>query len=325
MTVAPRKGGRPAPNPRQEGAPAQRPREPQASPIVPPQAIAGRTLILVIAIMTFLAGFTIAVVSVIERAADAWASDIGREVTIEVRPLDGVDMETEVQKAVALAQEFPGVGGAHGLTDAETQRLLEPWLGAGVDLKALPVPRLVVVAIDDPGVFQVKALSDEVTQQIRGGSVDDHALWVDRLSAMASSMVLAGIGLMALMLMALVLSVVFATRAAMAGNRDVIEVLHFCGAEDGFIAGQFQRRFLLFGVEGGAIGGALALLAMSIAGWAIGGSAGRPGADQIEALFGRFSMPFAAYELVAGLVVAVALLTALTSRLAVRRFLSALD
>ena len=74
-----------------------------ASPIVPPQAIAGRTLVLVIAIMTFLAGFTIAVVSVIERAADAWASDIGREVTIEIRPLDGVAIDAEVEKAVALA------------------------------------------------------------------------------------------------------------------------------------------------------------------------------------------------------------------------------
>lgn len=81
---------------------------------------------------------------------------------------------------------------------------------------------------------------------------------------------------MALMLVALVLSVVFATRAAMAGNRDVIEVLHFCGAEDRFIASQFQRRFLLFGIEGGAIGGALALVAMAAAAWAIGGSAGCP-------------------------------------------------
>lgn len=295
------------------------------SPIVPPQAIAGRTLVLVIAIMTFLAGFTIAVVSVIDRAANAWASDIGREVTIEVRPLDGVALSEEVDKAVALAQEFPGVGGARGLSDAETQRLLEPWLGPGTDLSALPVPRLVVVSIDDASTFDVKALSEEVGRQIRGGSVDDHALWVDRLSAMASSMVVAGVGLMALMLIALVLSVVFATRAAMAGNRDVIEVLHFCGAEDRFIAGQFQRRFLLFGVEGGAIGGALALLAMAITSWAIGGSAGRPGADQIEALFGRFELPGTAYGLVLALIVAVALLTALTSRLAVRRSLSALD
>ena len=304
--------------------PAGRP-DAAASPIVPPQAIAGRTLILVIAIMTFLAGFTIAVVSVIDRAADAWASDIGREVTIEVRPLDGVATEAEVEKAVALAQEFPGVGGAHGLSDAETQRLLEPWLGPGADLSALPVPRLVVVSIDDPAAFDVKALAAAVGKEIRGGIVDDHALWVDRLSAMAASMVFAGIGLMALMLVALVLSVVFATRAAMAGNRDVIEVLHFCGAEDRFIAGQFQRRFLLFGIEGGAIGGALALVAMAAAAWAIGGSAGRPGADQLEALFGRFELPTSAYGLVLGLVVAVALLTALTSRLAVRRSLSALD
>lgn len=296
-----------------------------ASPIVPPQAIAGRTLVLVIAIMTFLAGFTIAVVSVIERAAEAWASDIGREVTIEIRPLDGVTLDAEVEKAVALAQEFPGVGGARSISDAETQRLLEPWLGPGADLSALPVPRLVVVSIDDAAAFDAKALAQAVGRDIRGGSVDDHALWIDRLSAMASSMVFAGIGLMTLMLVALVLSVVFATRAAMAGNRDVIEVLHFCGAEDRFIAGQFQRRFLLFGVEGGAIGGALALLAMMAAAWAIGGSAGRPGADQIEALFGRFELPGTAYALVVALIVAVALLTALTSRLAVRRSLSALD
>ena len=319
-----------APTPRDKTAKAAAARpagrsEAAASPIVPPQAIAGRTLILVIAIMTFLAGFTIAVVSVIDRAADAWASDIGREVTVEVRPLDGVATGTEVEKAVALAQEFPGVGGAHGLSDAETQRLLEPWLGPGVDLSALPVPRLVVVSIDDPAAFDVKALAAAVGKEIRGGSVDDHALWVERLSAMAASMVFAGIGLMALMLVALVLSVVFATRAAMAGNRDVIEVLHFCGAEDSFIAGQFQRRFLLFGIEGGAIGGALALVAMAAAAWAIGGSAGRPGADQLEALFGRFELPTSAYGLVLGLVAAVALLTALTSRLAVRRSLSALD
>ncbi len=322
MTTAPAKRGRlTAAAPKgQTGSTAT-----STSPIVPPQAIAGRTLVLVIAIMTFLAGFTIAVVSVIDRAADAWASDIGREVTIEVRPLDGVALDAEVEKAAALAQEFPGVSSARGLSDAETQRLLEPWLGPGADLSALPVPRLVVVSIDDAAAFDAKALADAVGRQVRGGSVDDHALWIDRLSAMASSMVFAGIGLMTLMLVALVLSVVFATRAAMAGNRDVIEVLHFCGAEDRFIAGQFQRRFLLFGVEGGAIGGALALLAMAAAALAIGGSTGRPGADQIEALFGRFELPSTAYGLVLALVVAVALLTALTSRLAVRRSLSALD
>ena len=51
------------------------------------------------------------------------------------------------------------------------------------------------------------------------------------------------------------LSVTFATRGAMAANRPIVEVLHFIGANDGFIAGQFQRHFLVLGLEGGLIGG----------------------------------------------------------------------
>ncbi|WP_237153326.1 cell division protein FtsX [Oryzibacter oryziterrae] len=293
-------------------------------PLVPPQTIAGRALVLVISIMAFLAGLTIAGVSLVSQAAQGWESEIGREVTIEVRPIDGSDMSAEVAKAVALAQEFPGVGSAHGLTDQETSRLLEPWLGAGVDLGSLPVPRLVVVTIDDPGAFSVKDLAAQVTAQVRGGSVDDHAIWVDRLAAMANSMVFAGLGVLVLMLTAMVLSIVFATRAAMAGNRDVIEVLHFCGAEDRFIAGEFQRHFLLLGMKGGAIGGGSAVAVLGLLSWWLSGAAGRPGADQIEALVGSFEIGWRAYGWIGALVVAVAALTAATSRLAVRRSLQAM-
>ncbi|BBE73128.1 cell division protein FtsX [Oharaeibacter diazotrophicus] len=297
----------------------------RTTPIVPPQSIAGRTLALVVAIMTFLAGLTIGAVTMVDAAARAWQSDIGREVTIEVRPLDGVAIAGELDKAAALAQEFPGVGGARALTDAETRRLLEPWLGAGVDLAALPVPRLVVVTIDDPGAFDVAALAASVKREIRGGAVDDHAAWIDRLRAMAQSMVLAGLAVLALVLVALTLSVVFATRAAMAGNRHIIEVLHFCGAEDRFVAGQFQRHFLVLGVRGGAIGGGLAALVFAAASWWFRGSAGLPGADQIEGLAGAVEIGWQAYAGVAVLVVAVAGLTAATSRLAVRRSLAAIE
>ncbi len=247
------------------------------TPVVPQQSIAGRALILVIAIMTFLAGLTIGAVTLVDAASRAWQSDIGREVTIEVRPLQGGKTDEEIAKAVALAQEFPGVGGARALSDEETRRLLEPWLGTGVDLSALPVPRLVVVTIDDASAFDVSALVASVKRDVRGGSVDDHAAWIDRLRAMANSMVLAGLAVLALVLVALVLSVVFATRAAMAGNRQIIEVLHFCGAEDHFIAHEFQRHFLLLGVKGGAVGGGLAMAVFLTGSWLFRDSNGMPG------------------------------------------------
>jgi cell division transport system permease protein len=294
------------------------------SPIVPPQSIAGRTLTLVIAIMTFLASLTIGAVSAVDEAAEAWLSDIGREVTIEVRRQAGADLDEQIARAVALAQEFPGVGGARAVTDEETRQLLEPWLGAGVDLAALPVPRLVVVTIDNPATFDVAGLSAAVARDITGGTLDDHEAWVDRLAAAARSMVGGGLAVLVLVLVAMALSVVFATRAAMAGNRHIIEVLHFCGAEDRFIAGEFQRHFLLLGVRGGAIGGLLAVAVFVVLDLAFGGE-DLGGGGELDTLLGGFDLTVTAYAAVAVLVVAVATLTAVTSRLAVRRSLATVE
>ena len=82
------------------------------------------------------------------------------------------------------------------------------------------------------------------------------------MRAMAGTAVAAGIVILVLMLAATVLSVTFATRGAMATNKPVIEVLHFVGAKNGFIAGHFQRHFLLLGLQGGAIGGGVAIAAV---------------------------------------------------------------
>ena len=82
---------------------------------------------------------------------------------------------------------------------------------------------------------------------------------------MAAHSVIGGIGVLALVIVATMLSVMFATRGAMATNRPIIEVLHFVGAKDDFIAAQFQRHFLQLGLKGGAIGGggAMALFVLA--------------------------------------------------------------
>jgi cell division transport system permease protein len=121
------------------------------------------------------------------------------------------------------------------------------------------------------------------------------------------------------------LSVGFATRGAMATNKNVIEVLHFVGAKNGFIAHHFQRHFLLLGLQGGAIGGAAAMalfaLASLIGGWFGASAAGA----QTSALFGSFSIGLWGYIAVLGLVVLIALVTAWTSRHTVNRTLETID
>jgi cell division transport system permease protein len=58
--------------------------------------------------------------------------------------------------------------------------------------------------------------------------------------------------------------VAFATRAGLAAQRDVVEVLHLSGAEDSFIAQLFQLRFARVAAVAGLIGAGGAILAGAI-------------------------------------------------------------
>src|SRR5665213_3372039 len=80
------------------------------TPLVPRNSIAGRALIAVVAIMTFLASLTTGAVLLIGSAASEWQSDVAREVTIQVVPAPGRNLDAAVDKAAAVARTFPGTG-----------------------------------------------------------------------------------------------------------------------------------------------------------------------------------------------------------------------
>jgi cell division transport system permease protein len=127
------------------------------------------------------------------------------------------------------------------------------------------------------------------------------------------------------MLAATVLSVTFATRGAMATNRPIVEVLHFVGARSGFIAAQFQRHFLLLGLEGGVIGGGLAMLVFALAGLTGSMSFGTASGDQLAALFGNFTLGIDGYVVIAGQIVLIAAVAAATSRRTVNQTLETIE
>ena len=302
----------------------RRDEDPLRRAIVPPQAVAGRALVLVVAIMGFLACLAVGGLALVADAAADWQLDVSREVTVQVKPIDGVAIEPRLQKTLEIARATAGVRSARLVDQREGEALLAPWLGSGLDLSALPIPRLVVVDLADPARADVAGLRSRVEAEVRGALVDAHAVWAERLRTMAGAMVAVGFAVVALMFVVMVLSVVFATRAAMAGNRDVIEVLHFVGAEDRFVAREFERHFLALGLRGGAIGGAAAVAAFLVADFATR-TRGDALADQAKALFGGLAVGWTGYLGVLVVVVMVTLLTGLTSRFTVLGHLGRLD
>jgi cell division transport system permease protein len=295
------------------------------TPIVPRNSIAGRSLVAVVAIMTFLASMTTGAVVLVRTAANAWQAEVAREITIQIKPQTGRDIETEVRKAEDIARAAPSVAEVRSYTKEESSRLLEPWLGSGLALDDLPVPRMIVVKVAPHTTPDLASLRKTLSEQVAGASIDDHRGWIEQMRAMSRTAVVGGIIILLLVFTATVLSVTFATRGAIATNRPVVEVLHFIGAPDSFIAGHFQRHFLWLGLKGGAVGGGAAILLFAFAelvsSWLTGGA----GADRVSALFGTFSIGTAGYLAVGVQVIVIAVLIAATSRQTVNRTLQSLE
>jgi cell division transport system permease protein len=289
------------------------------TPIVPRATISARALIAIIAIMTFLASLTTGVVMLVRAAANEWQADVAREFTIQIRPVAGHDIEMEVVKAAVIARASAGIAEVRPYSKEETTRLLEPWLGSGLQIDDLPVPRLIVVRITPGAAPDLAQLRQTLAEQIPGVSLDDHRGFVDRMRAMTRAVVVLGIGVLLLVLAATVLSLAFATRAAIATNRPVIEVLHLIGAKDSFIARHFQQHFLRLGLEGGLIGSGSAIQLFALAELAGGWFGSGPAGEQLSALFGTASIGVPGYLAMLAQAGVIACVTAATSRYMVSR------
>ncbi|WP_414087019.1 cell division protein FtsX [Rhizobium sp. BR 314] len=320
-----------APQPQQAstGQPPER-RRPEmrvrpTGPIVPSSNIQGNALIVVIAIMAFLACLTLGAVSMVRATAASWESQISREITIQIKPDDNLEMDKALASARDIALSFVGTKSGQIVDEAATARLLEPWLGAGLDIKELPVPRLVIVTIDETHPPDFEAMRSLLKAQIPQATLDDHRTWVDRLVSMAHTTVLIGTGVLLLVFTAMVLTVVFATRGALSGNRHIVEVLHFVGAESTFVATEFQKHFLKISLKGSAAGSALAAFFFASAGFLQSRTIATPQTDQATALFGTFSVGALGYLGILATMIVIALLTTLTARFTVMRTIYEID
>lgn len=294
----------------------------QSFQIVPRQSISARTLSLLVAIMTFLSCVTFGAVYLVQNSALAWSSEVGREITVQLQPREDEQMLSDIRVVISLAKQSPGVGNAFELTQADSEELLTPWLGEGFDISAFQLPQLVIVQLSDPSKFDLQALETALNGAVEDVSIDTHALWQQQLNAMAGTVVLSGILGLILILSATVLAIIFATGGAMASNREIVDVLHFIGAADSYIASAFQSRFLTIGLQGGLVGGAAAIVFFFVASTITNALLPQQSATQVELLFGQFTLGWLGLFGLVAMVGVVAILTAITSRVTVHRFLA---
>ena len=281
----------------------------------------------VVAIMTFLACLTAGSALLVAQASREWRTDVLSDVTIQVKPGPGDDVDGVVDRIAAIAAEDRAAfDSVHAYTADESRKLLRavarlrprPQRPPGPAHHRGPHVRR------EPGRDRgrcAKPWRSEAPQ----ADLDDHRVWADRIGVMAGAVVLLAVALFVLVIVAMATAIGFATRGAVAENREIVEVLHFVGASDRFVANQFHAHFQRLGLQGAAIGGGSAiaffLAAAGLSYW----SAASPGGAEIAALFGSFALGAYGYAGLVVVAVVVTLLTGFLSRRIVLRHLRALQ
>jgi cell division transport system permease protein len=296
---------------------------PTTAPIVPAGSVTGRSLTLVITIMCFLACLTAGAVYMMNQSASAWLRDIASEVTVQIEVKERSDVDKLVTDVSGYLSRQSGVTNVRVLSIADAAQLLEPWLGQTDALASLPVPRLIAIELDRQAPPDLTMVRAELSKQFKGVSLDDHRRWQQQIRTITRSFALGGLAILLLVGAATTSIIVSATKSAMASNREIVEVLHFVGATDRFIAREFERHFLRLGVRAGIVGAVWAMfvfLVMPTVMELLGG--GSVTITELRRLIGIATLDPPGYFLLGIVVLVIASLCMLTSRIGVYRILN---
>ncbi|MEM7224850.1 MAG: cell division protein [Pseudomonadota bacterium] len=218
------------------------------------------------AFLIYLGALALAAAMAVHNAVGHWDSGLAGKLTVQVMPGAADENPAITAERVARVLEelraTQGVVQAHALDEEEIVDLLEPWLGGATESWNLPLPQVVAVELDRDRPPDLTALSARLGEVEPGTAIDDHQRWLGELLDLIRGLQILAIGVIALVALASIGAIVFITRTGMAIHRPVIDLLHLIGAQDSFVAWQFQLHALKQGLRGGVVALALTVLTL---------------------------------------------------------------
>jgi cell division transport system permease protein len=235
-----------------------------------PREAGAAPLDIVIAVMAFLAALALGASLIADRAAEGWRAGLSGHLTVQILPPEhgspNPALMRETDTALAVLRATPGIVHATAISQADTQKLVEPWLGKGALVADLPLPRLIDAAVLPGARVDVAALSQALKNAAPDSVLDDHSHWIARLKALADTLIWSAYGVLALIAVATAATVAFATRAGLEAHHDIVTLLHQMGAQSGFIARAFEWHYFLSVLGAALIGAACAAILFALAG-----------------------------------------------------------
>lgn len=277
----------------------------------------GRFLPWLVAVMVFLAALAMVCAMAMNKVVQRWDQGLSGSITVQIPPpaetSTAAAKEMAIDRIIDILLDTDGIIIAEVLEPDEIAELLKPWLGTEAISQDLPLPMLIAVVLDPRTSPDLGRLARQLDEAVPGTLLDDHQSWLGELLGLARSIELLAALVLALVGSCAIAMVIFATRMGLAIHGQIIELLHLIGAQDSYVAAEFQSHALKLALRGGVLGLMFALITLV--------AVARLMSRVESALFPEFSLQPLEWSLLALLPLAIALVAMLTARWTVLRTL----
>jgi cell division transport system permease protein len=217
----------------------------------------------IIALMVYLAAMGGMGLIWLRDTVGRWDASLASALTLQA---PAATDQPRLDMALAALRQTKGVLSVQLLQPDETAKLLQPLLGNDVAVANLPLPRLVDIKVDPHATIDYATLRSHLDSIVPGASLDNNQSWLGSVRDFAlrvEGVITAGVVTVTVLIITII---IFTARIGLAIHGSVIELLHLLGAQDAYIARQFQVYALWLGLRGGVIGVVAAAVTVVILG-----------------------------------------------------------
>lgn len=222
----------------------------------------------VMSMMVYLATIIVALFFALSAVTGRWTEGLALQATLEIPSGDMAKMSADKQKdnfdkLVARLNGIEAIESARKLSQEEMDALIAPWLGIDNVSKEIPLPALVALTLKQELTDEdIDTINDNAQEFFDNANLDTHKKWLEDMQSLVQSIRFVVLGLGLIIIITAISSVSGAARSRLAIHRDEVDLLHIMGADDSYIASQFERQSGHLSMVAGGTGFILAMITL---------------------------------------------------------------
>lgn len=214
---------------------------------------ANRYLPWVIAVMTALTGFLMAIGLVLGGLVQDNQKDLAYRMQVQLPYDDGKERDA-ASKLVEKLRTLSSVAHAELVSEADANELLSPWLGSTKGIAGLPLPAIIDVKLQAAAVDSGEMTPDKMRTMLGDAwpdmVIDGYEKWIADFNRLTKSVQFTLYSIAALVLVSAIVIVLLITRASVQLHFPIVRLLHRIGARDDYISRQFQINAISMTLKG---------------------------------------------------------------------------